>query len=59
MQRQQGEGAKLVSLPPFLPEDDAEFMNSVLSILSELLTGQAALTYGSEKSKYSDSWSAD
>ena len=45
-----------ISVPfPFLPEDDAELMNSVLSVLSGLLIGQAALRYRSEKSQCDDS----
>lgn len=42
-------------LTPFLPEDDIDLMILVLSSLSGLLTDEAALTYGLEKSKYSDS----
>lgn len=43
---------------PFLPEDDIDLMNLVLPSLSGLLPDEAAPTYGLEKSKYSDSWSA-
>lgn len=43
-------------LTPFLPENDLDLLVlSVLSSLSGLLTNEAALTYGLEKSKYSDS----
>lgn len=42
-------------LTPFLPENDLDLTNSVLSSLSGLLTNEAALTHGLEKSKYSDS----
>lgn len=45
-------------LTSFLPEEDIDLMNSVLSSLSGLLTDEAALIYGLEKSKYSDSSSA-
>lgn len=45
-------------LTPFLPEEDIDLMNSVLSSLSGLLTDEAALIYELEKSKYSDSSSA-
>lgn len=55
MQRQKGDSAKGVFLPPFSLKMT---LNSVLPSLSRLLTWEAALIYGSEESKYSDSWSA-